>query len=204
MLEEGGGRKNFSVRDMVEELVTAIYAQWEKSNVKFKPPVVADRKPLVNKLRKAWERMTDIALKKETKAHVVSYWESRLDKLFDITLCQCPITLCEDSDQPPCEEDCIKQAHINCSCEAAQKVPVLELAWLKGQKEKTGSKFKYQMKNADLKETEKQINTAKRKLADSDSLANQQKKAQTEKERIFGKVKFLFGLVQVQNLSLNQ
>ena len=42
MLQEGGGRKNYSVRDMIEELVTANYAQWAKSNVKFKPPVVAD------------------------------------------------------------------------------------------------------------------------------------------------------------------
>ena len=104
---------------MIEELVTAIYAQWAKSNVKFKPPVVADRKPLVNKLIKAWEKVTEIALKKETKANVVSIWEPELDKLFDTTLFQCLITLCEDSDQPPWEVDCIKQAHIDCSCEAA-------------------------------------------------------------------------------------
>ena len=147
MLVEGGGRKNYSVREMIEEQLTAIYAQWAKSNVKFKPPVVAERKPLVNKLIKAWDKVTDIALKKETKANVVSIWESKL----------------EDSDQPPCKEDCTKQAHIDCSCEDAQKVPVLDLAWLKGQREKTGSKSKYQIKNADVKETEKQINTAKRK-----------------------------------------
>ena len=65
MLEEGGGRKNYCVRDMIEELVTAIYAQWAKSNVKFKLPVVADRKPLVNKLIKAWEKVTEIAHKQE-------------------------------------------------------------------------------------------------------------------------------------------
>ena len=164
MLVEGGGRKNYSVREMIEELVTAIYAQRAKSNVKFKPLVVAERKPLVNKLIKAWEKVTDIALKKETKANVVSIWESKLDKLFDITLCQCPITLCEDSDQPPCMEDCTKQAHIDCSCEAAQKVPVLDLAWLKGQKEKTRSKSKYQMKNADVKETAKTNGYCKEKV----------------------------------------
>ena len=50
---------------------------------------------------------------------------------------------------------------------------MLDLGWLKGQKEKTGSKSKYQMKNADLKETAKQMNSAKRKLDDSDSLDNQ-------------------------------
>ena len=155
MLEEGGERKNFPVREMIEELVTDVYNQWEKSNIKFKSPVVSDRKPMVMRLENAWKKVNLIPLKKETKPNVVKIWESKLDRLFDITFCQCPITLCSDTAQPPCKDDCKAEAHIQCSCTKEQKLLVLELAWLKSQREKAGSKSKQKMISEDKEETPK-------------------------------------------------
>ena len=66
MLTDGGDRKNYPVKEMIDELVTAIYAQWTKSNVKFKPPVVSNRKALISRLENAWEKVSAIVLKKET------------------------------------------------------------------------------------------------------------------------------------------
>ena len=76
MLEDGGDRKNYPVRPMIEELVSNIHDQWKKSNVKFTPPVVTNSKSLVNRLLNVWEKVTAIAQKKETKPKLVnSYTE---------------------------------------------------------------------------------------------------------------------------------
>ena len=82
---------------MIEELVKSIYLQWYKANAKFIPPVVRSAPTLVKRLLEAWEKVTAIALKKGTKQKTVTSWESKLNQLFDITVFQCPITLCENS-----------------------------------------------------------------------------------------------------------
>ena len=64
MLEDGGDRKNYPVRPMIEDLVSNIHDQWKKSNVKFTPPVVTNPKSLVNRLLNVWEKVIAIAQKK--------------------------------------------------------------------------------------------------------------------------------------------
>ena len=187
MIVEGGGRKNFPVKQMIDELTTTLYAQWEKSNFKFKPPVLNERYNVLRRLNTAWEKLNAIALRKETKQDIISLWESKLDKLFDITVCQCTITLCEDSDSPPYKEECKAGTHIKCECSSTEKLPLSDLMWLKGQREKTGSKSNYQMKNADMKYTKEVEKTAKRKLVDSKALEKQQNKAAMEEDRVFSK-----------------
>jgi hypothetical protein len=68
MLSQGGDRTNYPVRQMIEELATV------KSNYKFKTPVVSDRKNVLRRLMSAWENINSIALKRETKQSVVSFW----------------------------------------------------------------------------------------------------------------------------------
>ena len=113
MIEGHRKTKNFPVREIIEELSSDLYSQWEKVNVKFQFPVVSDRKALVQRLKNAWGKVNLIALGKITKHNVVKIWESKLDKLFDITTCQCPITLCKETKEPPCMDDCIYKAHIH-------------------------------------------------------------------------------------------
>ena len=199
MLEDGGDRKNYPVKPMIEELVKSIYLQWYKANAKFIPPVVRSAPTLVKRLLEAWEKVTAIALKKETKQKTVASWESKLDKLFDITVCQCPITLCENSSAPPCKKDCKAEAHIICNCEKSVKVPVLDLVWLKGQREKTGSRSTHLIGGPDMAETEKQKKAAKRKLEEAESLSKLRKKSQEEEAQIFDKVMFPEDLERNEN-----
>ena len=119
-------------------------------NVQFQFPVVSDRKALVQRLKYAWEKVNLIALRKITKHNIVKIWESKLDKLFDITTCQCPITLCKETKESSCINDCTYKAHIQCSCSKDKKLPLLELAWMKYQQDKVGSKSKQQIISEDM------------------------------------------------------
>ena len=60
-----------------------------------------------------------------------------------LTFCLASVRLavCE---QAGCE-GCVIEAHINCSCSKERKIPVKDLAYIKGQKEKVGSKGPHQM-----------------------------------------------------------
>ena len=60
----------------------------------------------------------------------------KLDRLVDILNCKCPIFLCSES---RCESDCVKDAHIECECKRDEKIPVLELQFIRAQREKVGS-----------------------------------------------------------------
>ena len=56
----------------------------------------------------------------------------------------------------------MNQAHINCSCSREKKIPVKELAYIKGQKEKVGSKGPHQMGGPDLPEHKRQVKKLER------------------------------------------
>nr|XP_027220371.1 uncharacterized protein LOC113812651 [Penaeus vannamei] len=79
----------------------------------------------------------------------------KVNKLFDILTCKCHITICE-------EEGCVNQAQINCSCCREKKIPVKELAYVKGQKEKVGGIGPHQMGGPDLLKHKRQVKTLDR------------------------------------------
>ena len=56
----------------------------------------------------------------------------------------------------------MNQAHINCSCSREKTIPVKELAYIKGQKEKVGSKGPHQMGGPDLPEHKRQVKKLER------------------------------------------
>ncbi|KAI4806672.1 hypothetical protein KUCAC02_017487 [Chaenocephalus aceratus] len=62
--------------------------------------------------------------------------------------------------QSSCErggcDGCVMQAHINCSCSREKRIPLKDLAYIKGQKEKVGSKRPHQMGAPDLQEHKRQ------------------------------------------------
>ena len=62
----------------------------------------------------------------------------KLDKVFDIVVCQCPIELCSKSDCNPAH--CSNGFHISCSCERDFKIPTMELRYLLDQREKVGQR----------------------------------------------------------------
>ena len=152
---------------MMSKAVSAVIAQWLKANHKFVPPVVIMEKSVTKRLVDSWGKVRDIAQGKITKKASVQEWKSKLDKLFDITVCKCEIKLCSDSNSD-CGPDCATRAHVNCPCPMATKIPVLELEWLAYQRRKIGSVSGMQMGKNDKVETKKQQKAAQRKQEDLD------------------------------------
>ena len=88
---------------------------------------------------------------------------TNFEKLFDILVCKCPFFNCDPAvcDPFPCEIP-----HINCDCLRDTKIPVIELAFIKDQRDKSGlNGGKMVMKGVDMETAKKQENTMKKKEA---------------------------------------
>ena len=99
MFQADGDRPNFSIREIMGEVVSAVFSQWHKANAKFVPPVTVEPKSLENRLVEAWEKVSLVARGRASKL-IVNTWKDKLEKLLDITICRCDITLCTDSSSP--------------------------------------------------------------------------------------------------------
>ena len=133
-------RHDVSLIDVAKEVAPVIIGQWLKSNAKFVPPVVLVEHSIVNKVKKLWQRVENVAQGKGGKAEKVKV-DALLDKLLDITICPHTIMLCDETGSG-ChnQEDCKIKAHIKCTCIASDKLPVMELEWLYHQRETLGEK----------------------------------------------------------------
>ena len=147
----------------------------------FCPPVIIQEKSLTTKVERLWKRVENVVrgrVKQPEKEKVVAI----LDKLFDITTCQCTIRLCHESQSGCCNQDsCKLEAHIQCSCPLASKLPIVELRWLHSQRAKTGEISNMMIGGVDAKETAKQIQAAKRKATDREAAIKRNKKYELEK-----------------------
>ena len=96
----------------------------------------------------------------------------------DISRCRCPMFDC-DADELKCtgchcqEEGCtgcpkyvpeLPPCHVACTCLAKQRIPLIELPFIRAQREKVGSKSGAMIVNVDEKEHKKQMESAKKKL----------------------------------------
>ena len=122
--EQEGDKRNLPIPFLMTQVADSILAQWRKSNVKFAPPVVISREALSKRLQTAWTSISAIARGKAKKADK-EQWEAKLDKLLDVTVCQCEITVCQGPCLLPGKKECM--GHICCSCVKDIKVPNLEL-----------------------------------------------------------------------------
>jgi len=109
---------------------------------------------IISKLKEVWDQAVKFSLGKG-KLDAKERFMVKVNKLFDILTCKCHITICE-------EEGCVNQAQINCSCCREKKIPVKELAYIKGQTEKVGSIGPHQMGGPDLPEHKRQVKTLDR------------------------------------------
>ena len=121
------------------------------------------------KLRDLWNKAVRVSLG-QGKLKDKERFTEKLDKLVDILNCKCKIFLCSEFH---CEEDCVAQAHIQCTCKKEQKIPVLDLAFIKAQSDKTGSTSSYQIGLPDYPETRRQVN----------ALRNREEKRQKQERR---------------------
>ena len=81
-----------------------------------------------------------------TKKTQIEAFEDKLDKLYDITKCQCKIETCDEVACPgkwqnsQGKEVVCPGAHITCQCVHEEKLPVIDLKFLKSQRQKCGEK----------------------------------------------------------------
>ena len=165
-----GDRRNLPVNDLMTEVATSVIKQWQISNNKLKPPVIVTNRALRLRLKTAWENVGRIARGKAEDSVKVK-WDAKLDKLLDLTVCQCEIVLCTSSNSP-CQgrKTCVQPGggHITCSCTREVKLPVLELEWVYHQRAKVGEVSARAMVGVDVVETRKQEKTEKRKEQDNE------------------------------------
>ena len=128
-------QRTYTNKDIASDMTKAVLAQYTLANAQFKPPVITSQKKISERLLASWEKARDISLGRG-KLAVKDSFAKQLDQLFDIITCKCPIVLCPEFG---CDRDCKSEAHISCICKRELKIPVIELAFVKAQREKIGS-----------------------------------------------------------------
>ena len=179
---EGLYAKNYPVKAMSRELAPLVEAQWLKANAKFVHPVTNGRRRLEERIEGLWNRVLAVAQGRGKAVERASVLEN-LDRLFDIVHCSHAIFLCLEpgSDCTDMKRGCEIGAHIKCSCPKDQKVPVLDLQWLRSQRDKRGEKGGMQMSLVDQVETKKQRRTEENKAMVAEASAKRSKKIEEER-----------------------
>ena len=171
LIELGKG-KTKPMSEVLVEVVEKVFGQWQLSNLMFKPPVTITPQGLKQKLNNCWEKIRILVWnKKKISERERETFENKLDKLVDIVICKCPITLCPI----PCNKTC-PGAHITCTCLKHMKVPISDLAWLHAQRQKEQERSSLAISGAvDKVEGEKRMKTDDRKQAEEERLDRKRK-----------------------------
>ena len=119
--------------------------------------------PLIEKVQQKVKRSYENYLKfKWNNKKTTCDFISKLDKLFDICSCHCSLST-QHSDK--CEQNCAL-VHISCKCPRDQKIPLLELPFMKDQRDKVGPTGKYQLGAVDSLYENKRKRTVSRRERD--------------------------------------
>ena len=106
-------------------------------------------------------------------------FEKDLDKLFNILTCSCDFVDCGNV---KCSEESCASVHINCKCPRDSMIPRLDLAYIKDQREKIGTKGQLQMALGDAKETTRQMKAMKRKEVEARRAEEREAKMKKEED----------------------
>ena len=135
------------------DIVPSFLAQWQKANSLLKPPIIISEKRICDKIVGAWTTVRDIANKRITKNVVIDWLTNKLDKLFDVCKCQCTI---KTSEETQCSGRSTG-AHRLCCCSRDQNISIIELGFIKAQRDKIGEVSSIQMIGDDKKVSERQM-----------------------------------------------
>ena len=114
------------------QITPQVRAKWVVTNPLL---VLIKDESISKKLYKSYETALLINQNK-AKAKAKNMFLDKIDHLFDILVCQCPINLCE---LPDCNTaQCEGGAHISCSCPRDYKIPSMEFKFILDQREKIG------------------------------------------------------------------
>ena len=175
-------RNVYNVSDMASDVLPLILNVWNRANAKLvQCPIRLSDDVLKEKIKRKWTTLTNIAGKNaKVPKRERAVFLADLDKLFNILVCGCSFTSC---DEAKCSDENCPDVHINCSCPRESRIPKLELAYLKDQREKVGRKGRQQIGTKDQKETAAQAKALKRKQEDArraDERESKQRKNELE------------------------
>jgi hypothetical protein len=174
-------QSNYPIKEMAKELVMLVEAQWQKANAKFVPPVTISKKQMEDKILVLWNKVLGLAQGRGKTAENYKIQES-LDQLFDIVKCKHTIILCREPFSCCSDAKCKLGAHISkdCKCPKDQKVPILDLEWLRSQRDKKEEKGGMQMSAADHVDTKKQNKALDNKAAKEEADRRRKRKLEVE------------------------
>ena len=175
-------KRNYPVKVLMRDVSTSVLAQWEKANFLFQPPITCTTYAMERRLEKEWERAKLAARNKLNKVQKAEL-ESKLDTLLDPLMCICqPIQKCSDVGclGPKKEPPCLVGGHLTCSCPKENKIPKLELLFVKSQRAKVGERGGMQIASVDVKEDLKERKEAARKESVISTAAKTNEKEKTK------------------------
>ena len=142
--DQSNSRISYTLDELVKDIYPELILLWTKANPKFKSPVIFSEKYIKIKLKKLWQEADELS-RKTPKKNVLQKFTDSMNKLFDIISCKCLISSCVDVQCQGCNVN----AHISCTCPQNAKIPLKDLAYIKGQKDKVGSIGPHQMTSPD-------------------------------------------------------
>ena len=174
------GPNNFyPVNDMVSDVLPLILNVWKRANAKLvQHPICLSDDVLCQRIKRKGTTLTNIAGKsaKVPQRERTAFYGD-LDKLFNILVCGCNFISCNEANC--CEKNC-PNIHINCICLRESRIPKMELAYVKDQREKIGRKGCLQISTKDKKETAIQEKALKRKQEDARRAEERERKKRKE------------------------
>ena len=144
----------FTVPQMATEAASLAIPVWHRANANLAlPPVCVEKPLLARRLEWKWKLLASIVSKRKVHRRTKAKFEAELDRVFDILTCQCPFLSCVES---KCNEPDCETPHIRCTCPLASKIPHLELAFIRDQRQKVGTKGGMHIGKLDKEETARQ------------------------------------------------
>ena len=141
-------RNNAEIKQVAEKVLPEIKAIYRKVNSNL---VINNDRTIIAKLINEFKQMKDLERSK-VKGKKKDNFEIKMGKLFDIILCKCKISTCED--HPECE-GCEVQAHSLCQCKDGDKIPDVELLYVLDQRSRHGgARGRFQIGAKDIKSIE--------------------------------------------------
>ena len=174
------GPKQISNYDLSKELTDLLISVYRKANIQFEPGQnLQSNKAIREKIEKVWKDAVFVAnntgkgLKQKKEVLM-----DKMDKMFKVLYCQCSnIRSCEENN---CNSDCTKQAHIDCTCPKDRKIPVIELLFIRDQRNRDRKGL--MIGGKDDKESKRLEKMLKRKAEEEASLRERWEISQQEEE----------------------
>lgn len=126
--------------DLINMVCDKVRSVWIKINSNL--PIIQERS-LYTKVKRLLDTVKQINKKiKKTDIHL----DQKLDALFDICKCSCPLETVSCSDKRiKCKKERCQEQHIICQCSPEARVPKEDRLYLKDQRAKIGPRGSYQM-----------------------------------------------------------